>query len=353
MTGGRVVRMKRRPEFERAFPRGFFLDQDDPAGLELYLRERGWVGATESLLSIAKAGEGNMNLVLRVVNSSRSIILKQARPWVEKYPSIGAPAGRAEVEVAFYEAASSRPPLRERMARLLGSDPASGVVVLEDLGEAQDFTALYRGARLSEVQLAELVSYLAELHRPFEVDSKARLLFANRDMRALNHEHVFRLPLAPDNGLDLDRLSPGLDAAAAALKNDVAYVDAVRRLGDSYLEDGPALVHGDYFPGSWLRTESGIRVIDPEFCFLGAAAFDVGVMLAHLHLSRQPIALGEALLSRYAELCGAGASFLELSRRFAGCEIMRRLLGVAQLPLTASLEEKAHLLALSRDLVLC
>lgn len=345
--------MNRRADFERALPGGFFVDPDDAPGLERFLRDRGWLSAGESLLSVAAPGEGNMNLVLRAVTSSRSFILKQARPWVEKYPTIGAPAGRAEVEIAFYQAASSRPSLRDRMPRLLGHDRSSGLLVLEDLGSARDFTSLYRGGRLGEPDLSDLVSYLAELHRPVDTDSAATRLFTNRDMRALNHEHIFRLPLVRDNGLDLDRITPGLGDAAASLKDDTSYLGAVRRLGSSYLEDGPALVHGDYFPGSWLRTDSGIRVIDFEFCFLGTAAFDVGVMLAHLHLSRQPIALGEALLSSYRERTGAGEPFLDLSRRFAGCEIMRRLIGVAQLPSSADLEEKSRLLAVSRDLVLC
>jgi 5-methylthioribose kinase len=345
--------VNRRQAFDRAFPGGFFLDRDDLGGLERFLRDRGWLSAGETLLSVAAPGQGNMNLVLRAVTSSRSFILKQARPWVEKYPTIGAPAGRSEVEIAFYEAASTRPSLRDRMPRLLAQDRASGLLVLEDLGSAGDFTSLYRGGWLGEPEVSDLVSYLADLHRPVDTNSAARRLFTNRDMRALNHEHIFRLPLVPDNGLDLDRITPGLGDAAASLKDDPSYVGAVRRLGGSYLEDGAALVHGDYFPGSWLRTDSGIRVIDFEFCFLGTPAFDVGVMLAHLHLSRQPIALAEALLSSYQERAGVGDPFLDLSRRFAGCEIMRRLIGVAQLPLSADIEDKARLLAVSRDLVLC
>lgn len=41
-----------------------------------------------------------------------------------------------------------------------------------------------------------------------------------------------------------------------------------------------------------------------------------------------------------------------LARQFAGVEIMRRLIGVAQLPLVADLNQKEELLNLSRDLVL-
>ena len=41
-----------------------------------------------------------------------------------------------------------------------------------------------------------------------------------------------------------------------------------------------------------------------------------------------------------------------LALQFAGMEIMRRLIGVAQLPLAADLSRKEALLATSRDLVL-
>src|SRR2546421_5684303 len=46
-------------------------------------------------LSAAPAGEGNMNYTLRIGTSERSFVMKQARPWVEKYPHIAAPWDRA------------------------------------------------------------------------------------------------------------------------------------------------------------------------------------------------------------------------------------------------------------------
>jgi 5-methylthioribose kinase len=336
----------RRRVFAETFPRGFFVDPESPGALESYLRERSFLHAGESLASATKAGEGNMNLTLRVVTTSRSFVLKQARPWVEKYPQIEAPAGRARVETAFYETIASREALRSAMPALLGADPDSGILLLEDLGEAQDFTSLYRGKRLPVKELSALVSYLVELHRPFP---RLDRIFENRDMRALNHEHIFRLPLAPDNGLDLDAFTPGLGEAARSLKEDGDYVSRVTALGREYLEDGPVLAHGDYFPGSWLHTSRGVRVIDPEFCFLGSPEFDVGVMLAHLHLSGAPEEAGDDLLRLYRESAGGLDS---RARRYAGVEIMRRLIGVAQLPLNLGIEEKRSLLEKSRALVL-
>lgn len=342
----------RRRDFERAFPRGFFVDPEDVRAIESYAKSRGFLKPEETLRSVSRAGEGNMNLTLRLETSEGARILKQARPWVEKYPEIDAPSGRALVEIAFYETIASRPGLGGAMPKLLGRDPASGILVLEDLGEARDFTGLYRGDRIHPIkgdELRALVDYLVELHRPFPSPSP---VFRNREMRALNHEHIFRLPLAPDNGLDLEALTPGLSKAADLLKTDGAYTASVRSLGELYLTDGPALVHGDYFPGSWLASSRGLRVIDPEFCFLGAAAFDLGVLLGHLYLARQPTETTTGLLRLYREAAGVGESFLELARQFAGVEIMRRLVGVAQLPLEADLTAKEDLLALSRRLVL-
>jgi 5-methylthioribose kinase len=149
-------------------------------------------------------------------------------------------------------------------------------------------------------------------------------------MRALNHLHVFDLPFRPDNGLDLDAVLPGLAAVARALHTDAGLLRRIHALGERYLTDGPTLLHGDFYPGSWLNTERGVRVIDPEFAFCGPASFDWGVLIAHLLLTDQPHARVEAVAARAPqEALG-----------FAGVEVLRRLLGVAQLPLTADLDTR-------------
>jgi len=67
----------------------FFLEKKD-ALVEEYLRKQKWIKSTEKVLSLEKPGEGNMNFVLRVKTDQGSFIIKQARPWVEKFPQIPA-----------------------------------------------------------------------------------------------------------------------------------------------------------------------------------------------------------------------------------------------------------------------
>ena len=328
------------------------LKVDRPQAVEAYLRERTWLEADEPIRELSPAGEGNMNLTLRVTTERRSFIVKQSRPWVEKYPSIPAPEDRVLMEATFYQAVSHFGEIAERMPRLLGCDGQNFVVLLEDLGKTADFTDLYNDGLTSFVPLHALCQWLAALHgADFDMETQRRL--ENLPMRKLNHEHLYCYPLRDGNGLDLDAITPGLTRAAAVLKGDAAYRRAIDDLGALYLENGSCLLHGDFYPGSWVRyaatADEDVWVIDPEFCFFGPAEFDLGIFVGHLLLAGRTPALIERVFADYR----VAASFnRELALRFAGMEIMRRLIGVAQLPLAADLARKEALLATSRELVL-
>ena len=326
----------------------WLLDASNRLDVERYLISRGAITENALPIAIARAGAGNMNLALRVTTADRrSFILKQGRPWVEKYAHIPAPFERTLVEAAFYSVVQSSPDVAGGMPAILDVDARNHVLFLEDIGGDGDFTSLYADPSLPPSTLAALLDWLDRLAR-VAVPLDARGMLVNHAMRTLNHEHMFRFPLASDNGLDLNGITAGLAAAARELIDDRAYCQAVETLGQRYLADGATLVHGDYFPGSWLRTARGVRVIDPEFCFLGDAEFDCGVVLAHLAIAGCG---GDAV-----EMIAAAVEARRLDHAFvagyAGVEIMRRLIGVAQLPLTFGIDRKRMLLRLSRRLVL-
>ncbi len=329
----------------------FFLRADDLEALAAYLRGHGWIGLHEVVHSAAPAGDGNMNCTLRVVSSQRRLIVKQGRPWVEKYPDIPAPADRSLVEAAFYQHIAGIADVARRMPTLVGVDRESRVLVLADCVGFADLSRVYQGADLRVPQVEALLAYLAALHREPMADPDAPP-FANPAMRALNHAYMYGLPLVHDAAIAdrLDRLTPGLAEAAAALTTDAMFATRVTELGERYLHGPPqALLHGDFFPGSWLARGSDVVVIDPEFCFAGPPEFDYGVMAAHLILAGQP----ESLLRQVASAALSAGRDLTSVAAFAGAEVMRRLIGVAQLPrLDRTLATKRALLERSRRLVL-
>jgi len=326
--------MTTRADVIEAHPNFPWLDADCVSTIEAFLRKRTWIGPDETVAGCTKAGDGNMNLTLRIETDSRTFILKQARPWVEKYDHIAAPWDRILYEQRFYERIQSIPTVAAAMPSLIASDAQARVIIMEDMGTSGVFSQAYNGETVPDDNRKALAQYLAALHSETRDDTGSD--FANREMRMLNHEHMFLVPLAVENGMDLDAFESGLCKAASDLQSDLTFVDRVRETGERYLEDGPCLQHGDYFPGSWLNTRQGARIIDPEFCFRGDPEFDVGICLAHLRLSNHSPNHAAQFIKDYTTHADGIALQGRWIARYASVEIMRRLLGVAQLPIAPS-----------------
>jgi 5-methylthioribose kinase len=337
-----------RRAFERANPGVFFLDPNEPDKLENFLKTNGWLHFQEHIQGVRKAGEGNMNCTMRVRTNQRSFVVKQARPWVEKYAQFEAPAERAQYEIGFYRLISESPELSAQMPAFLFADEPAYFLGMSDLGEGNDFSTVYSGDRFSPEEFSQLLQFLLTLHASFRGRQNERD-FSNHALRRFNHGHIFVVPMDPANGLDLDGITPGLAALAAELHNDRDYRAQVEEMGRYYLEDGDTLIHGDFFPGSYLRTANGLRVIDPEFCCFGRAEVELGIFIGHMLLAQQDRASILGFLNGYQQ---AAPLAIEPVLRLAGVEIMRRLIGVAQLPVALDLEGKRRLLGTSRRLVL-
>ncbi len=299
----------------------FLLDDAGCGAIGAHLEALGWC-------SVRRIGDGNMNRTVRVRGPHGSYILKQSRPYCVKYPQIPAPVERAAVEAAFYRIVAGYSAVAGAMPRLLEFDAESNLLCLEDLGDVGDLMGLYRTGELTADTCRELVAYLRALHA---IPIAEPGLLVNRAMRKLNFDYQYDLPMRSE--------------AARGLRSNALYAQRIVELGELYLADGAHLLHGDFFPGSWLVSAAGVKVIDPEFCFLGPREYDLGIFLAHLVFIR-----GEHLWDLVWAEYGADVDW-ELARRFAGAELMRRLIGVAQLPLAADDDTKAVWLRKSEELV--
>ena len=168
-------------------------------------------------------------------------------------------------------------------------------------------------------------------------------------MRQLNHEHIFNFPYLEDNGFNLDEVQEGLQAAAMPYKKATILKEIIANCGAIYLSKGKHLLHGDFYPGSWLKVVGGLKVIDPEFGFVGPAEFDLGVLIAHLVMSEQPKSMIETILQTYQQPEDFKKGLLA---QFVGIEILRRLIGIAQLPLSLDLTSKKQLMEQAAEWIL-
>lgn len=283
-----------------------------------------------------------MNVVIRVVTDERSFILKQSRPYVQRYPEVEAPVERIVVEKNFYQAVSDNA-VNAHIPNILGFDSAENLLLLEDLGHCEDRVTIYEKRIIPAKELDRLIFILGLIHRKDVEDAFPD----NLEMRRLNHQHIFVLPFLEDNGLDLDKVQPGLQKLSMPFKEDKALKSVVDKIGIKYLSPGNTLLHGDFYPGSWMTEADNLYVIDPEFAFPGFAEFDLGVMAAHLIMATGKKSYLTQIHGRYQ-----GEADKKLMGQVAGIEIIRRLIGLAQLPLERTLDEKAKLLKKARKLIL-
>ncbi|MFY0627606.1 MAG: phosphotransferase [Reichenbachiella sp.] len=310
--------------------------------LQEILESKGWI-LNEKVIKTDIPGEGNMNVVMRVTTQKRTFILKQSRPFVQKYQQIAAPIDRINTEFQFYQA-TKRSGLSKGLPEVLAFDKADHLLMMEDIEGSMDMVALYQEKSISHHEIETLVIGLRNIHKCNSISEFPE----NLALRELNHQHVFVLPFMEDNGFNLDDVQNGLRDISAIYRSDSALKKTIGEIGKIYLSKGEYLLHGDYYPGSWIRGTRGIFVIDPEFSFMGFREYDLGVMIAHLILVTGSENKKQEVLSLY-NVESVDASLIN---KIAGIEIMRRIIGLAQLPLIRTLEEKSQLLQLAHRLIM-
>jgi len=296
------------------------------------------LGWTKKVVSFKIAGDGNMNFTYRLVfDDAMSIIVKQSPPFCARFPDIPAPEERILSEFKYYDLVAKDQFLSDHSPALLGLDDDNKIAYISDLGDARDFDFLYKQAKkLDQGTSEKLIQYLVKLH---QLEIPDELEFDNLGMRKLNHSYIFDLPFrGASEAIDLNNITPGLTAIVRDIINDENLKQSAKNLGDLYFQKSRTLIHGDYYPMSWIETKKGLFVIDPEFGFLGLAEIDLGVFLAHMLLSNNYQIAIETLNSSY------GSYDSELVAEFAAAEVIRRIVYVSQLPLINSLSFKKELL---------
>ncbi|AVV32496.1 S-methyl-5-thioribose kinase [Halomonas sp. SF2003] len=357
--------------------------------------------ATAEALQVEEIGDGNINYVYRVCTPDRSasVIVKQGLPWVriigESWP-LSLVRVRIEAETLQFEA-DCAPDL---VPALHHFDEARSAIVMEDIGDHRNLRHAFL-ERASLPQLGEQMGrFLATtLYRSSDLaldahDKKTRVArFINPDQCKITEDLFFIDPFCDH---ERNSINPALRADAEALWQDAALKVEVAELKQRFLSAPEALLHGDLHAGSIFVREDSTKVIDPEFGFFGPAGFDIGSWLAALWLAAcahtelegeqgdkrdyvaqlraQAVASWESFAREYREqaahtpdasFAAPGVAERLLARMlrdalgYAGCELIRRTVGLAHILELESISDattraraERRALALGRELIM-
>lgn len=320
-----------------------YFDETTQVKLQTYLQEKAFIKETDRILSLAKAGDGNMNATLKVVTSSaKSLVVKQSRPFVKKFPEFDAPEERILAEAAFYKLIEERHPQQGSMPNLRALDEANCLAIFDFEENAKDGTFLYTFGKEDvspitkdlEQALISIAEWLADLHTINVDDQLQNTVLQNREMAEFQRNQSLEVPFQKlMNQMKATLVPDPLYTAAWNAFRTSAFLAARNSLDTRFRRSTNTLLHGDFFPKNWLFLPDGkTKIIDPEFCFFGPAEYDLGVMIAHLHLAGISTDVIARVFSAYTAKNPTADGLLTDS--FARFEIIRRIIGLAKLPIT-------------------
>ena len=232
-------------------------------------------------------GDGNLNLVFVVTGPAGALVVKQALPYVRM---VG-PSWPLSLARSHYESSALLEQARWGAAfvpEVFDTDADMALIVMQYLGSHRVLRkGLIAGSRYPLLGrhlgqfLASVSFHTSDLHlSPADKRRCVTHYLGNVAMCRISEDLIFDEPYfaAPMNRHTV----PGLAAMAAALKGDLELKLAVQEMKWRFLNHAECLIHGDLHTGSVMVTEDDTRVIDPEFAIYGPMGFDLGLFIANL-----------------------------------------------------------------------
>ncbi|MFC0399047.1 S-methyl-5-thioribose kinase [Paraburkholderia rhizosphaerae] len=243
-------------------------------------------------LDIAEVGDGNLNYVYFASNTKapeKSVVVKQAPPFLRLVgKSWPLTRHRMEREVAALRRFGALCP--QHVPRVYHADNERFLMVMQRLSSHRilrqglmDGVVYPKLAGHLSTYLAHTLFFGSDLYLAPDVKKQAVSAATNSELCKITEDLVFTYPFEdhPSNAY-----SPAFSRAEIErLWRSPALRVAVGEMKWSFMNDAQTLLHGDLHTGSIMVNEDETYVIDPEFAFYGPMGFDIGAVLANLLLA--------------------------------------------------------------------
>jgi 5-methylthioribose kinase len=237
-----------------------------------------------------EVGDGNLNQVFILTDptTSERIVVKQALPYLRvaggSWPLT---RERMRIEVQALELQNRLVP--GLVPKIFHQAPEMSLVVMECLEGYQVMRKpISEGILFPKFasQIAEFMArthfFTSDLYLSGEEKKALQTRFNNPELCRLQEDFVYTNPFmdSPEN-----HWNSLLDDEVQNIRNDAELKAVIAETKIDYLTNAEVILHGDLHTGSIMVKEDEIRVIDPEFAFCGPAGYDVGTLIANLLLA--------------------------------------------------------------------
>ncbi|WP_191601871.1 S-methyl-5-thioribose kinase [Marinomonas algicola] len=244
-----------------------------------YVQELGYFKKSQDLHCV-EMGDGNLNLVFRVSDAkNNSLIVKQALPYArcvgESWP-LTLDRARIEAEVLLEHFKISP----EYTVNIIHYDAALATIVMQDLNAFEIMRGeLVAGKRFPHVgrqlgrHLAQTLFYTSDFYLSAKEKKRQVARFINPDLCQITEDLFFTDPYREN---ERNNIFQPTETLSLELRTDDNLLAEVAELKAKFLNNTQALLHGDMHSGSLFVDDKTMKVIDAEFGFYGPMGFDVG-----------------------------------------------------------------------------
>ncbi len=257
-----------------------------PARLGTIDAVAGRLSGDPSSWTVREVGDGNLNLVFIVESGEKSIIVKQALPYVRMVgDSWPLPLKRSFFEYNALIRQAERDP--GSVPEVFHFDEAQALTVMEFLSPH----TILRGKLIA----GDRVEGLAETAGLFcartafrgsdlSLDAGGRkadaaLFLDNVSLCGITEDLVFTDPYF---AAEMNHHTAALDSVVKLLRDDVELKSQAQHMLRKFTAQAETMCHGDLHTGSIMCTDDDTKIIDPEFAFYGPFGFDIGMLTANL-----------------------------------------------------------------------
>ena len=249
------------------------------------------LGSDDSIdkIEVSEIGDGNLNFVYIIKGLKKSIILKQAVPFLrcvgEEYP-----LSRVRMTFEIEALKTEKEICPDFVPQIYYSSHDMSLVVMQNL----DSHKILRGEMINRevfpllsehisTFLADTLFYTSDFYLSSAQKKEDVKKFINIELCKITEDFIFTHPYEEN---DTNEYNPELDMSVVKnFRQNRDVKTAVAKMRYKFMSEAQALLHGDLHTGSIMLNKKETYVIDPEFAFYGPIGFDVGIYLANLVMS--------------------------------------------------------------------
>ncbi len=240
-------------------------------------------------LDVNEIGDGNLNFVYIIKSDKKSLILKQAVPFLrcvgEEYP-----LSRIRMVFEIEALKIEKEICPSFVPEIYYDSQEMSLVVMQNL----DSHKILRGEMINReifpllsehisTFLADTLFYTTDFYLSSKEKKESVKKFINIELCKITEDFIFTHPYEEN---ETNEYNPKLDMSVVKkFRQDRDVKVAVAKMRYKFMTEAQALLHGDLHTGSIMLNKEETFVIDPEFAFYGPIGFDVGIYLANLVMS--------------------------------------------------------------------